>query len=253
MSVALRWSANVLIAGAVLAWPVQTATTHIYLVGDSTMADKPTPEINPERGWGQLLPRFFDEHVVIRNHAVNGRSTKSFIDEGKWNAVLTQLKPGDYVLVEFGHNDEKVEDSLRYAAPGGAYRKNLERFVNEARSKKAIPILFTPIVRRKFDASGALQDTHGDYPAVVREVAKDFRAPLIDLGAMTDTLVRRAGPEESKRLYVWVSAGQSTMYPEGRQDDTHLSVAGAIAVARLAARALKTAAPSLGRFVAGVD
>ncbi len=242
-----------ILAGALWALPHQAPKTHVYLIGDSTMADKPTPETNPERGWGQLLPRFFDEHVVVRNHAVNGRSTKSFIDEGRWTAVLSQLAPGDVVLIEFGHNDEKVEDTTRYAAPRTDYRKNLERFVNDARAKQAIPVLFTPIVRRKFDASGTLQDTHGEYPAAVRQVARELRVPLVDLLAITDTLVRRAGPNDSKRLYVWVAPGESSMYPEGRQDDTHLSVAGATAVAKLAARALKTTLPTLGRFVIAVD
>ena len=249
----IRAARAAMVMSALAVWPLHAPTTHVYLIGDSTMADKPTPETNPERGWGQLLPRFFDEHVVVRNHAVNGRSTKSFIDEGRWTAVLSQLGPGDVVLIEFGHNDEKVEDTTRYAAPRTTYRKNLERFVNEARAKQAIPVLFTPIVRRKFDANGALQDTHGEYPAVVRQVAKELRVPLVDLLAMTDTLVRRAGPNDSKRLFVWVAPGESTMYPEGRQDDTHLSVSGATAVAKLAARALRGTVPTLGRFVIGVD
>ena len=253
MSTAWRATTSALVASALLGWPLQVPATHVYLIGDSTMADKPTPEKNPERGWGQLLPTFFDEHVVVRNHAVNGRSTKSFIDEGRWTAVLSELGAGDVVLIEFGHNDEKVDDSTRYAAPRTDYRKNLERFVNDARAKRAIPILFTPIVRRKFDSRGVLQDTHGDYPSVVRELAKTLHVPLIDLLAMTDTLVRRAGPEQSKRLYVWVAPHTSTMYPEGREDDTHLSVAGATAVARLVARGLKVAAPTVGRFVIGLD
>ena len=180
------------------------------------MADKPTPETNPERGWGQLLPRFFDEHVAIHNHAVNGRSTKSFIDEGKWGAVEHALKPGDYVFIQFGHNDEKVEDSARYAAPYTAYRKNLERFVAETRAKGATPVLFTPIVRRKFNAQGTLEDTHGAYPLVVREVARDLNVAFVDLQTLTEDLVRGAGPEGSKKLYVWVAPGESSMYPEGR-------------------------------------
>jgi len=249
----IRAARAAMVVSALAVWPLHAPTTHVYLIGDSTMADKPTPETNPERGWGQLLPRFFDEHVVVRNHAVNGRSTKSFIDEGRWTAVLSQLGPGDVVLIEFGHNDEKVEDTTRYAAARTTYRKNLERFVNEARAKQAIPVLFTPIVRRKFDANGALQDTHGEYPAVVRQVAKELRVRLVDLLAMTDTLVRRAGPNDSKRLFVWVAPGESTLYPEGRQDDTHLSVSGATAVAKLAARALRGTVPTLGRFVIGVD
>jgi lysophospholipase L1-like esterase len=249
----MRLTRGALIVGALMVWSPPAPATHVYLIGDSTMADKPTPDVNPERGWGQLLPRFFDEHVVVRNHAVNGRSTKSFIDEGRWAAVLAELAPGDYVFIEFGHNDEKREDSTRYAAPRTAYRKNLERFVNEARAKQAVPILFTPIVRRKFDARGVLEDTHGEYPAVVRDVARDMRVSLVDLLAMTDTLVRRAGPDDSKRLYVWVAPGESKMYPDGRQDDTHLSVAGATAVAKRAARSLKTTVDALSRFVIGVD
>ena len=125
--------------------------------------------------------------------------------------------------------------------------------MNDARAKHAIPILFTPIVRRKFDAAGALQDTHGEYPGVVRDVAKQLQVPLVDLLAMTDTLVRRAGPIDSKRLYVWVAPGESSMYPEGRQDDTHLSVLGATAVARAAAKGLKASVGALGRFVVGID
>lgn len=248
-----RLATAAFLAGSLLGAPVAAPAVNVYLIGDSTMADKPTPEVNPERGWGQLLPRFFDDHVAIHNAAVNGRSTKSFIDEGRWSAVLGQLRAGDYILIEFGHNDEKTEDTSRYAAPQTAYRRNLERFVTETRSKGARPILFTPIVRRKFDAHGALQDTHGEYPVVVRDVAARLRVPLVDLLALTDTLVRSAGPEDSKRLYVWVAPGTPGMYPEGRQDDTHLSVAGATAVAKLAARALRSTDAALGRFVKGVD
>jgi lysophospholipase L1-like esterase len=223
------------------------------MVGDSTMADKPTPEKNPERGWGQMLPQFFDGNVTVRNYAVNGRSTKSFIDEGKWDAVLAQLRPGDYVLIQFGHNDQKSEDPKRYTNPYTGYRRNLERFVRETRSKGATPILLSSIVRRNFNAQGVLVDTHGAYPLIVREVAKDLGVPFIDLQLMTEDLVLRAGVEGSKALYVWVAPGQYEMYPQGRQDDTHLSVAGATEVARLAAGGLRKAEVPLGRFVRGVD
>ncbi|HTE45977.1 MAG TPA: rhamnogalacturonan acetylesterase [Gemmatimonadaceae bacterium] len=249
----IRIAKTILLAGVVFTGQIAAPTVNVYLIGDSTMADKPTPDVNPERGWGQLLPKFFDAHVALHNHAVNGRSTKSFIDEGRWNAVVAQLGAGDYVLIEFGHNDEKADDSTRYAAPHGAYRANLVRFVNEARAKHAVPVLLTPIVRRKFDARDVLQDTHGEYPAVVREVATELRVPLIDLLASTSDLVRAAGPDNSKRLYVWVAPGASTMYPEGRQDDTHLSVAGATSVAKLVAHALKSLDPRLGAFVIGAE
>jgi len=228
-------------------------TIDVYMIGDSTMADKPNPDTNPERGWGQLLPQFFDEQVSVHNFAVNGRSTKSFIDEGKWAAVLGKLKAGDYVFIQFGHNDEKTEDSTRYTDPRTTFRRNLERFVADTRAKGATPVLFTPIVRRKFNAQGGLEDTHGAYPPAVRQVAKAQSVPLIDLQPLTETLVRAAGPEGSKRLYVWVAPGESKMYPDGRQDDTHLSVLGATSVGRLAAFALQQSSLPLGQHVRGAS
>jgi lysophospholipase L1-like esterase len=227
------------------------ARTTVWLVGDSTMADKPTPERNPERGWGQLLPRFVDSTMVVRNRAVNGRSTRSFIAEGRWDAVRDSLKAGDYVLIEFGHNDEKTDDSTRYTNPYTAYRRNLERFVAEARARRATPVLFTPIVRRSFNEKGTLVDTHGAYPLVVRDVARDLKVPFVDLQMLTEDLVRSAGVEGSKALYVWVAPGTNAMYPEGRQDDTHLSVAGATEVARLAAAALHVMPSPLARHLVG--
>jgi lysophospholipase L1-like esterase len=218
--------------------PAQRRIT-LYLIGDSTMADKPDPEHNPERGWGQALPQFLDAGAVVQNHAVNGRSTKSFIAEGRWDSVRTRLRAGDYVLIQFGHNDQKVEDSTRYTNPYTGYRRNLERFVAESRAKGATPIVLSSIVRRKFNASGVLEDTHGVYPWVARTVARETGAPFVDLQLLTEDLVVRAGPVQSKRLYVWVEQGQYPAFPQARQDDTHLSPAGATEVARLAALALR--------------
>lgn len=238
-----------LACSAMIAASARAPTTHVHMIGDSTMADKATPEINPERGWGQLFPRFFDEHVAVYNHALNGRSTKSFIEEGHWAAVVSVLEPGDYLFIEFGHNDEKKEDSTRYAAPRGDYRRNLERFVDEARARGATPILLTPIVRRKFDARGMLEPTHGEYPAVVRELATKKSVAFIDLERLTETMVSDAGPEGSKRIYCYVDPGTSKMYPEGHKDDTHLSVAGATEVAALVANALRASGLPLARYL----
>ena len=146
----------------------------IYMIGNSTMANKPYKNGNPEKGWGQVFPLYFNEGIKIENHAVNGRSTKSFIDEGKWNVVLERVKKNDYVIIEFGHNDSKQEDPKRFADANTDYRNNLMKFVNETRSKGGIPILATPIVRRRFDKEGKFYDVHGDYPKVVRDVAAEM-------------------------------------------------------------------------------
>jgi len=202
----------------------------IYTIGDSTMANK-SLDVYPETGWCQVLGSYFDETVRIKNHARNGRSSKSFIDEGRWLTVLDSLKEGDYVFVQFGHNDQKQYDSTRYTTPYGTYTENLERFVMESRSKGAIPILFTSIVRRKFDGEGRLIDTHGEYPAAVRSVSKRLEVHLIDLQKMTVEWVNSMGDEPSKKMYLWT--GPNEKYPEGRKDDTHLSEEGAHHVARM--------------------
>lgn len=211
----------------------------LYLIGDSTMADKPDPERNPERGWGQALPALVGRSVTVKNHAVNGRSTKSFIDQGRWDSVRTVLKRGDYVFIQFGHNDQKTEDSSRYTAPFTAYRRNLERFVRETRAAGAVPVLFTSIVRRQFNEHGTLVDTHGLYPLVVRDVARDLEVPMIDLQLLTEELVQRMGPDSSKALYVFTRQGQFPAFPAAREDNTHLSPRGAQEVATLALTALR--------------
>jgi lysophospholipase L1-like esterase len=248
----VRLPALLLAAAAALAAQPPGAPT-VYLVGDSTMAARPDSAPTLERGWGQMLGRHLDGRVRVRNAAVNGRSTKSFIAEGRWAAVRDSLRRGDYVLVEFGHNDQKLTDSSRYTNPHTAYRRNLARMVAEARARGATPVLLTPIARRHFNAQGTLEDTHGAYTLAVREVARDAGVPLVDLQLLTEDLVAAAGPERSKALFVWVAPGASPFYPEGRQDDTHLNAEGAAAVARLAARALRGTGLPLARHVVGVD
>ncbi len=204
----------------------------VYLIGDSTMANKPLAE-NPERGWGQLLPQFFNESVQIKNHAVNGRSTKSFIKEGRWDSVLKYLQKDDWVLIQFGHNDAKVEDTNRFAAPQTNYRSNLMRFVNDAKAKGAHPILITPVMRRKFDAQGNFVDTHGQYPDVVRALAQEMHVPLIDLHQSSKQLITNQGVEASKKLFLWIDPKHFAAAPEGKKDDTHFSEYGASMIASL--------------------
>ncbi|MBL0940013.1 MAG: rhamnogalacturonan acetylesterase [Gemmatimonadaceae bacterium] len=218
----------------------------VHLIGDSTMADKPDPDNNPERGWGQALPALVKPGVRLINYAVNGRSTRSFINEGRWAKVRADLKTGDWLFIQFGHNDQKVEDSARYAAPLTAYRRNLERFVQEARDAGAYPVLFTSIVRRQFNASGTLEDTHGMYPLIVRDVARDLGVPLVDLQWLTEDFVRRAGPVGSIRFYVHTTEGQFPKFPAARTDNTHLSPLGAAEVARLAVEEMKRSGGDIG-------
>ncbi len=213
--------------------------TTIYTIGDSTMADKIKPDENPEKGWCQVLPSFFDlNKITIENRAVNGRSTKSFIDEKRWDSVYKSLKKGDYVFIQFGHNDEKVADSTRYTNPHTAYRHNLIRFVTETREKGAIPILFSSIARRNFNEHGVLVGTHGDYPLEARLVAQEYQVPFIDLEYFSERLEQAYGPEKSKELHLHFKAGEHPYYPEGKSDNTHLSLKGATEIAKIVVREL---------------
>ncbi|AKD03743.1 rhamnogalacturonan acetylesterase [Pontibacter korlensis] len=220
----------------------------LFLIADSTVADKPYAKGNPEKGWGQVFPLYLKEGIKVENHAVNGRSTKSFRDEGRWDKVLKNIKKGDYVIIEFGHNDQKSEDPKRYAAPETDYRKNMERYIVETRAKGGIPVLATPIVRRKFE-NGQLVDTHGKYPDVVRAVAAEQNVPLLDLEKRTRELVSRYGEERSKDLFLHLEPGEYESLPEGRQDDTHLSAYGAFRVSDLVAEEMRTALPEVAKFL----
>jgi lysophospholipase L1-like esterase len=210
----------------------------LFLIGDSTMADKPLIG-TAERGWGQVFPLFFQRDVLVENHARNGRSTKSFITEGRWQTVLDKLQAGDYVFIQFGHNDAKKEDTSRYAEAHTDYKNNLLRFVNDARSKGATPILLTPVSRRQFDDHGTLVDTHGDYPGVVRELAAEQKVPLIDVHQSSMQLLTTLGPEDSKKAFVWIKPDLYTVNRAGRQDNTHFNEMGALKIAGLVVEGLK--------------
>ena len=245
----------------------------IYMIGDSTMANKKLDGGNPERGWGHVLPGFFSEDVRIDNHAVNGRSTKSFIDEGRWARVIAQVQKGDYVFIQFGHNDEKP-DSLRHTDPGSTFDENLRRFVRETKQKGGIPVLFNSIVRRNFgvdptavladdkpkDASAddkpegnTLVDTHGAYLESPRRVAREEGVTFIDMNRLTHDLVEGMGPVESRKLFMWVPANTVAAHPKGKKDNTHLNVYGARVVAGLAVDAIAEQIPALAPYVRHYD
>ncbi|OFX58073.1 MAG: hypothetical protein A2W84_16040, partial [Bacteroidetes bacterium GWC2_40_13] len=151
----------------------------LFMIGDSTMADKEKLYL-PERGWGQLFPQLFTDGVLIENHAKNGRSTRSFIYEGRWDSVFQKLQPNDFVLIQFGHNDGSIQKAERYTTLV-EYEYNLRKFVRETQAKNALPILSTPVVRRRFDEQGQFYDSHGEYPDIVRKIAADMRVPLLEM------------------------------------------------------------------------
>lgn len=216
----------------------------LHLAGDSTMADKAYHPNNPEKGWGQVLPLYLKEGLGVRNYALNGRSTKSFRAEGHWERLLSAVKKGDYVIIQFGHNDQSPEKGAdRYSPPQG-YRDNLERFVSEVRGKGGLPILATPIPRRKFEGDSLIR-THGIYPKVVRDLAREMEVPLLELEERTRELILAFGEERSKQLYLHVLPGEYARFPQGREDDTHLSATGAFAVCDLAVEELKREVPGL--------
>ena len=244
----------------------------IFMIGDSTMANKPLAGDNQERGWGHVLGGFFTEDIRVDNHAMNGRSSKSFIDEGRWDAVLNKMKPGDHVFIQFGHNDEKPKPD-RHTDPGTTFDANLKRFVEEARAKGGIPVLFNSIVRRNFrnnenavteddfrreklekaEEGSVLIDTHGKYLDSPRNVAKELNVPFVDMNKLTHDLVQGMGPEESKKLFMWIPENKYASCPKGRQDNTHLNVYGARTIARITVKAIAEEVPALAPFVRYYD
>lgn len=213
--------------------------TTLYGIGDSTMANKQNPDRNPEFGWMQVLQPFFKDNIKVENKAVNGRSTKSFINEKRWDSVYKKLQKGDYVFIEFGHNDEKINDSTRFTNPHTSYRYNLIKFVKESREKGAIPVLLSSIARRDFNEKGVLVPSHGEYPLETRLVAQEYKVPFIDLEYYTELMELKYGPEKSKALHLHFKKGAEPYYTEDKSDDTHLSKKGATEVAQLVINQIK--------------
>jgi lysophospholipase L1-like esterase len=204
----------------------------IFLAGDSTMAPK-RPEKRPETGWGEMLGGYFVKGKVrIENRAMNGRSTKTFISEGRWQSIIDDMKKSDYVFIQFGHNDSSKEKGERYTPPAD-YRQNLIRFVSDVRSKGGFPVLLTPVMRRRFDKDGKFYDTHGEYPDLVRTVASEHKVPLIDMHRMSEVVIVQYGAEGSRKLFLQLKPGENPNYPNGIDDNTHFSPLGALEMVRL--------------------
>lgn len=218
----------------------------LHLAGDSTMGEG-LPERRPETGWGEPLQEQFDAaRVLVSNHAKRGRSTRTFLSEGFWTTLVANVREGDHVIVQFGHNDGSIDEEQ---TPREEYRANLARFVTDVRGRRGIPILATPIVVRAFDRDGSLRDTHGSYPDIVRSVAAAAGVALLDMQVLSGQLVSEYGPEGSKQLFQHLSPGEHPNYPNGLADNSHLSPAGARLLAERAAKGLKALSVPLAAFV----
>ena len=252
---------------------INQKTTTIFIIGDSTAAKKDLSKGSPERGWGMALQCYFDEAFIrVDNHAVNGRSSKSFIGEGRWKQVLDKLQPGDYVVIQFGHNDEKPGET-RHTDPGSTFDYTLAKYVRETREKGGIPILMNPVVRRNFaqkqvssvgddeslrnttfkdganvQEGDSLVDTHGLYAVAPRDVAQRMNCLFVDANKITHDLEQSLGVEKSKKLHMWYKPGEHPALPKGRQDNTHYNIYGAHQVARLLADALCEEIPLLSKY-----
>lgn len=250
----------------------QQKVTTIFIIGDSTAAKKDLSTGSPERGWGMALQCFFDDSFIrVDNHAVNGRSSKSFIDEGRWQKVLDKIQPGDYVIIQFGHNDEKPKPD-RHTDPGSTFDYNLAKFVRETREKGGIPVLMNAVVRRNFakkavknDDDEALRntsfkdapqqmegdsliDTHGLYRVAPHDVAVRMNCHFVDANKITHDLEQSLGVEGSKKLHMWYKPGEHPALPAGRQDNTHYNIYGAHEVAQRLADALCNEIPLLRKY-----
>lgn len=214
-------------APGAFARPAGTGPT-LYIAGDSTAAQK-YADAAPETGWGMALPFFLHDRLSVSNHAMNGRSSKSFVDEGRLAVILEAIRPGDRLLIQFAHNDEKSADPTRYTEPWSTYQDYLRQYVDGARSRGARPVLATAVERRKFDADGTALPTHGDYPAAMRALADTEGVPLLDVQTQSLALWQELGVEATKAYFNWTAT---------EQDNTHFNPPGAIEVARLVAAGL---------------
>ncbi|MCU6791427.1 GDSL-type esterase/lipase family protein [Paenibacillus sp. WQ 127069] len=211
----------------------------VFLAGDSTVTDQEA-EGYPYAGWGQMLPHCLNASAAVANHAKSGRSSKSFIDEGRLEAILQLIRPNDYLLIQFGHNDQKP-DLERRTEPATTYKHFLKLYIDGARERGALPVLITAVHRRIFDENGLIINTHGEYLQAVKELGEAEEVPVIDLADKTRKLYEAYGAERSKRLFLWSVPGEFPNHPSGAADNTHFQERGAIEVAKLAAEGIRQA------------
>ncbi len=220
----------------------------IVITGDSTASEYPTA-VAPRTGWGQIFERFFTDDIKICNHASPGRSTKSFMEQGCLDEALKDLKAGDYLFIQFGHNDGKAEDPTRYTEPFTTYKHNLSEYIAGARAAGAFPLLLSSIERRVFSGDGSIIPSHGEYPKAMLELADELKVPFIDMTSKSQLLFNQAGAEKSKNLFLWLEPGERDNYPNGVQDNVHFQLAGAVEICRLIIDGLKELEHPLAKFL----
>ena len=226
---------------AALLWLALSSFTTVHLMGDSTMAEKDLAKAGPERGWGMMLQNFLDpSQVKVVNYARNGKSTKSFRADGLWEKVYAAIQPGDYVFIQFGHNDAKESDPARYAAAWGDYQENLRNYIDAVREKGGIPVLLTPVARRWFKEGVLDRECHKDYPAAMKAVASEKGVTLLDMTSATLDWLESLGDEASKAFF---------MISAGKDDNTHTVACGARKVAELTCEKIKAQLPELGQYL----
>jgi lysophospholipase L1-like esterase len=222
-----------MIASAVPAQAAGRARFTVYVAGDST-ASIYDSTLAPRTGWGQALPVFAGPGVRIQDEALSGASSKSFADLGLLDGILATIRPGDYLLISFGHNDEKA-DQPRHTDPYTTYQDYLRRYIDGARQRGAYPILVTPVERRRFDADGHALFSHGEYPEAMRQLGVADHVPVVDLTTSSRALWESLGPDGTTGVFLWLDPLENPNYPDGVQDNTHFQAHGAIEVARLIA------------------
>ena len=226
---------------------------HIFWAGDSTVATNKVSTY-PQTGIGQAFDRFTAADVVVFNHAVNGRSTKSFIDESRLAAIYNDITKGDYLFIQFGHNDEKIADPARYTDPHGEFIVNLGKFVNAARNKGVFPVFITSVERRHFDENGKLMPSeHTEYVLGMKEAGEKFEVPVVDLFSMSRSFLEKTGDEASKRYYMNLEKGEASWAPEGKIDNSHLKYEGAMLYAGMIARGLLELGGKYASLIADED
>ena len=225
-------------AGLLFFGTAAVAAPVIHIAGDST-AQTYDAKRYPMTGWGQMLSCALKPGITIHNHAMSGRSTKTFIEEGRLDRIRQEITAGDTLLIQFGHNDANTQRPGRYAAPSGAYRDNLIKMIGVARSAGAQPVLITPVIRRNF-IDGRVRADFGAWSNQVRRLASEQNVPLIDLEALSGDWIQRAGPDASKAFYLHYKPDDNVAaYPKGIDDDTHFSELGARRVADIVAGGLR--------------